>query len=216
MNMRFRLIIAAIFVFGIFIPSVVFAQEGQPPYPPKPGKVWVSQPGHWELKVAWRPGVPPPPVTPPPIPPRLRRFWRWEDAKWVLVSKPPVGPYEWKPSFWDPERGRWIRGAWARIDVVPEGRVWIDGFWDHNRRIWITGHWELRPAPPVLPPPVVKPGPPLPPPPPPIVKPVPPVPPPGVMPPPPGPIPLKPGYAPRPGFHWQWDPVIKKWVQRRN
>ncbi|MFB3897861.1 MAG: hypothetical protein ACE14V_16340 [bacterium] len=204
MKLRFRLIIAAILVFGILIPSVVFGQEGQPPFPPKAGKVWVWQPAHWEPKVAWRPGVPAPPTTPPPIPPRIRKYWRWEEAKWVMVSKPPVGPFEWKPAFWDPVAKRWVKGAWVKIAVVPEGRVWIDGAWDPGRRIWIAGHWDVAPVPPP-PPPLVKPVPPVPPPPPPVV-----------APPPPAPIPPKPAFAPKPGFHWQWDPVIKKWVQRRN
>jgi hypothetical protein len=212
LKLQFRLIIAAILVFGIFIPSVLLAQEGQPPYPPRAGKVWTWQPAHWEPRVALRPGVPAPPVTPPPVPPRLRKYWRWSEARWILVSKPPVGPHEWKPGHWDPVRERWNRDGWVRIDVVPEGRIWVDGFWDRGKRIWIAGHWELRPGPPVPPPPaIVKP---LPPPPPPVVKPLPPPPPP-VIAPLPGPLPPKPG-PPRPGFHWEWDPVIKKWVQRRN
>lgn len=133
--MRFRLIIAAILVFGIFIPSVVFGQEGQPPYAPKHGKVWVWQAAHWEAKVAWRPGMPAIPTTPPPVPPRVRRFWRWEIGKWVLVNKPPDGPYEWKPAYWDPARRKWIRGAWVRITVLPEGRIWVAGAWDPAKRI---------------------------------------------------------------------------------
>jgi hypothetical protein len=218
LKLRFNFIIATGLLFGILLPTLIFGQEGQPPYPPRAGKIWVWQSAHWEPKVAWHPGVPPVPPTPPPIPPRLRKYWRWSEAKWVLVRKPPEGPYEWRPGHWDPVRDRWINDAWVRIEVVPEGRVWVGGFWDRGRRIWVAGHWDIGPVPPApLPPPVVRPVPPVPPPPPPVVRPLPPVvpPPPPVVAPLPGPLPPKPG-PPRPGFHWEWDPAIKKWVQRRN
>ncbi|MCX7918785.1 MAG: hypothetical protein N3A72_04070 [bacterium] len=189
MKLRLSFLMAAILLFGIF--AQVFAQEGQPPYPPPAGKVWVWEPAHWEPKVAWHPGVPPPPPGPPPAPPKLRRYWKWVPGKWVLRPAPPEGPFEWKPGYWDPVLKKWIKGAWVKITIVPEGKVWVPGFWDPVKKIWVPGHWEVR---------IVTPPPP----------------PPGVKPPPPEPIPPKPAFAPKPGYHWEWDPVIKRWVQRRN
>ncbi|MDI6782518.1 MAG: hypothetical protein QME64_00285 [bacterium] len=191
MKIRFTLLVAAILLLGIILSNLVFAQEGQPPRPPSPGKVWVWEPAHWELEVAWRPSVPPPPPTPPPVPAKLKKYWRWVPAKWVLVNKPPEGPCEWKPASLDPIKKKWVKGAWVKITILPQGKVWIAGSWDPVKRIWIAGHWEAIPAPPP-PPPVVKPPPP-----------------------PPELIPPKPAYPPRPGYHWEWDPVLKRWVQRR-
>jgi len=204
MKIRFTLLVAAILLLGIVLPNLVFGQEGQPPYSPPVGKFWVWEPAHWEPTVAWRPGVPPPPPTPPPVRPRLKKYWRWVPAKWVLVRKAPAGPYEWKPAYWDPIKNRWAKGAWIKITILPEGKIWIGGTWDPVRKIWITGHWGVGPVPPPPIPPVVKPPPPPLPPPPPVIA------------PPPGPIPPKPAVPPRPGFHWEWDPVHKRWVQRHN